>query len=334
LVSKCQDQLDPRGLTTIINNTSLFYNFTYPFVSVPCTVTTNNVYLNRLASYYSINISINNLGSAYIPNNTDPINGIGSWYIENIFAGSYDGKNVIPINTFSMAQRPVILFIQNIGGVPINIVFASNDSPTSLNYFSFGVPPNATPSSYTLDPLSILVLQVIFTSNNVIRFYNNFIDVLNYNQLFRTFDQALTFGYYQDTATLSSATIGSSDIPNILEVVAPSIIHLKDIIPYFCENNILFLGSNLELIVDGTGLPDNAVLLLLLLVFPGSSSKIVLKNLVGIKNYLGQSVPTQLLSSQVWFMLIKGRTVTAYDKHCEALEYKKVKPTNIGLELL
>ena len=326
--------IGPSGLTTISNTTSPFYNFTYPFVAVPCTVTTNNVYLNRLASYYSISISINNLGSAYIPSSSDPVNGIGTWHIDNIFAGSYDGKNVAPINTFSIAQRPVMFFIQNIGGVPINILFTSNDSPTSLNYLSFGVPPNATPSSYTLNPLSILVLQVVFTSNNIIRFYNNFIDVLNYNQLFRTFDQALTFGYYQDSATLSSATIGSSTIPNILEVVAPSIIHLKDIVPYFCENNILFLGSNLELIVDGTGLPDTAVLLLLLLVFPGSSSKLVLKNLVGIKNYLGQPVPTQLLPFQVWFMLIKGRTVTAYDKHHEALEYKEVKPTNIGLELL
>lgn len=335
----------PSGLTYIDNVITYPSNLSLPFKAIGATIGKNTIYLNSPSSYYSISLSLNNLGDAYIPNAADPVNGIGSWNVNNILAGTPSDTSVAD-NIFGLSQRPVMFFIQNVGAVPIQINFNTNDGPEGLVYFSFGVPPNQTPSSFILQPMDILIFQAVFTSNNVIRLYNSFLDSLDYNQMFRTLDQALSFGYYEDTSTLSSSLIGSGTFFNILEAVntgepgttASYQIILSEIVPYFSENNILIEAINgpITLLIDGTGIPSNTVIMLLLLT-PNANydATITYKNLVGIKNYLGTLPPDTVIPNQVWYILIKGTTVTGYDKRYVNFDnLPKIVASNIGLHPL
>lgn len=323
------------GLTYIRNTISFPFNFLLPFAATSCTIGKNTIYLNGPSSYYAIDVSINSLGDAYIPNQDNHVNGIGSWDVNNILAGTPGNSPGSMINVFDMSQRPVMFFIQNIGGVPIQVNFAIDNSNQSLAYLSFGAPPNQTPSSFILQPLDILIFQTVFTSNNVVRFYNSFLDSLNYKQLFRTFDQALAQGYYSDTNTLANSTVGTTSIPNLIAVIASSQLILSETYQYFSENNIIFFSMNqpLELVIDGTDLPSNAVFLLLLATpFNYYSSLVTLKNLVGSRNYNGELPPKQLSPNQIWYFLVKGTTVMAYDQpHVNFSKEAKYEATNIGL---
>lgn len=317
----------PNGLNIVVNSPTTPFTFTSPFVVVPCTVDKNTIYLNQKGSYYAITVSQFALGDAYIPPTLPNLP--GNWDIHNVFAGQR-GPNGELTNVFDLSQRPAFLFIQNVGATPIQVNF-SDQHPDSLVYFSFGVPPNQTPSKFLLEPLSILIFQVIFTSNNVVRLYNSFLDVLNFNQLVRTLDQGLELHYYQATATFSSSTVGPGSFLNILALVVPSRIILTEIAPFFCENNIIVLNPNLLLHIHGEGLQDNDVLILVIIAAQGTSVSITLFDLVPILNYKGQSVPTLIEEFQVWYFLIKGRTVTAYDQRHGITDFNGLNPTNIGL---
>jgi hypothetical protein len=317
----------PNGPNRVVNSPQIPRIFTEPFVAIPCTVDKNDIYLNQMGSYYAISISQYALGNAYVP----PIlpGEPGSWDIHNIFAGKL-GQNGEVEDIFNLSQRPVIFFIQNVGALPIQVNFSDNHS-NSLVYFSFGVPPNETPSSFLMEPLSILVFQAIFTTNNIVRIYNSFMDNLDYNQLFRTFDQALTFGYLDISATISSATVGPSSFINILGVSTPSRLVLTDIAPYFCENNLVILSPDLVLLIDGRGISKDSIFLLLIVSALGASTEFQLEGLVPIKNYKGQPVPTNIGSFEAWYIVIKGTTVTAYDKHHYEFDPSDLKTTGIGL---
>jgi len=272
---------------------------------IAATVTPNGVYLNAPSTYYSINISIDALGSSYIPDPNDPYNEAGTWNITNIFAGTVPLNGIVPTNTFSLSQQFVTFFIQNVGGVPINVVFASNDLRTSYSYFSFGVPPNQTPDSYTLDPLSILIIQTIFTSNNVIRFYNSYVDALNFNQLYRILDQGNKVGYY-DTTTVVGAVPVSKDITTSTNTT----LSLATIVKQFCQIHVT-VEAPISLVFDGTDLPGDAVSLII--VSTNSPVSLSLVELVGIDNYKGHPVPSNLPANTTWFFVVVSTRVSAYD---------------------
>jgi len=315
------------GLNKIVNTPQIPRVYTSPFTAIPCTVYENDIYLNEEGSYYAITVSQFALGNAYIP----PIlpGEPGSWDIHNIFAGKR-GSDGSVTDIFDLSQRPVYFFIQNVGAIPVRVNFSDNH-PNSLMYFSFGVPPNQTPSSFLMDPLSLLVFQTVLTTNNIVRIYNSFIDAIDYTQLFRTFDQALSFGYLDVQSTLSSSTVGPGSFLNILPVVGNSVLPLVNIISYFAINNLIITASGIELIVDGTDLPKNSVFLLLILATPFGSCTLTLKELVPINNYQGVSVPTTILPFSVWYIVIKGRTVTAYDKKHNITDFSSIKYTGFGL---
>lgn len=275
------------------------------FRPIAATVTPNGIYLNAPSTYYTIDISIDALGSSYIPDPNDPYNEAGSWNITNIFAGTEPSNGIVPTSTFSLSQQLVTFYIQNVGGVPINVVFASNDIRGSYSYFSFGVPPSQTPDSYTLDPLSILIVQTVFTSNNVIRFYNSFVDALNFNQLYRIFDQANKVGYY-DTTTVVGAVPVSKKIVTSSNTTLP----LATIVKEFCQIDVT-TEAPMSLAFDGTDLPGDAVALII--VNANSAVSVSLVELVGIDNYKGHSVPSHLPANTTWFFVVDSTRVSAYD---------------------
>lgn len=315
------------GLNKIVNTPQIPRVYTSPFVAIPCTVYENDIFLNEEGSYYAITVSQFALGNAYIP----PVlpGEPGSWDIHNIFAGKR-GSDGSVTDIFDLSQRPVYFFIQNVGAIPVRVNFSDNH-PNSLMYFSFGVPPNQTPSSFLMDPLSLLVFQTVLTTNNIVRIYNSFIDEIDYTQLFRTFDQALLFGYLDVQSTLSSSTVGPGSFLNILPVVGNSILPLVNIIPYFALNNLIVTASGIELIIDGTDLPKDSVFLILILSTPFGQCTLTLKELVPINNYQGGQPPTVIQPLSSWYIVIKGRTVTAYDKKHNITDFSSIKYTGFGL---
>jgi len=272
-----------------------------PFIPINCAVRPDGIYLLVPSSWYTINISPSFLGSAYQPNTTDPINEPGIWNIENIYAAIPSPTG--PTEIFDMSQQPVTFFIQNVSGVPIKIVFNSNDSNNAVVYFSFGTTPNKTPSSYLLQPLSILIFQTIFTSNNAIRIYNSFLDALKFDQLYRITDRANKAGYYQtETSSIYDPII------NIGTISTATTLPLASMVMYLAQNKYTVEA---DIVLDGTGLPADAVALLMLDVV--TDATLTLKELVGIKNYHNQPVPTQLLKGRTYFIVVKSTRVTCYD---------------------
>lgn len=277
-----------------------------PFTPINCTIAPEGIYLNAASSYYTINISPTLLGSAYTPNPYS-INEPGTWDILSIFAAQKEGDTTVPTTYFDMSQQPVTFFIQNISGLPINITFQSNDSNSSLVYFSFGTSPNQTPSSYLLQPLSLLIFETIFTSNNAIRIYNSFLDAIDYNQLYRILDRASKNNYFQQPSNsqgshvINTATL-TSDTTLLLATMARSY-----------GQNIYDISGQVTLTIDGTGLPADAVNLYQINIPVGAQVNLVLINLVTSKNYQGKLVPSVLQGGSTWFLVINDVTVTGYD---------------------
>ena len=267
-----------------------------------CTIGTRAIYLNDRSSYYTINISPHILGNEYIPDPNDPYNEPGSWSIRNIFAGKKPASGVVPTTTFSLSQQLITFYIQNVGSVPISVNFLSDVSSDSYVYFSFGTGPNATPSSYLMDPLSILAIQTVFTSNNVIRFYNSFLDALNPNQLTRILDQAFKNGYYDNGKELVGQARTVSDVVTSADYT----LKLKD--NHYAQTRITTSGS-VTITVDGTDLPGDATALFT--ITSKDTTNIALVNLVGTPNYLDQPFPSSITGT--WFFAVTSTRVAAYD---------------------
>ena len=272
-----------------------------PFVPINCAVRPDGIYLIAPSSWYTINISPSFLGSAYQPNTTDPLNEPGTWKIESIFAAIPSSTG--PTGIFDMSQQPVTFFIQNVSGVPIKVVFNSNDASNAIVYFSFGASPNKTPSSYLLQPLSILIFQTVFTSNNAIRFYNSFLDALKFDQLYRIADRADQAGYYvTETSSVYDPAI------NVGTISVSTTLPLASMVTNLAQNNYIVEA---DIVLDGTGLPADAVALLIL--YLNRNVTLTLKELVGINNYHNHPVPTQLLKGRTYFIVVRSRRVTCYD---------------------
>jgi hypothetical protein len=283
------------------------------FAPVACTIANGDIYLNVPSSYYTINISLSSLGSNYTPDPNDPYNEPGTWSIRNIFAGPVPSSGTVPTTIFSLGQQPVTFYIQNVGAVPINVVFLTNNSPNAYTYFSFGVPPNETPSTYLLNPLSILIIQTVFTSNNVIRFYNSFLDSINYDHLARILDQANKVGYYDS----SGNTIVGPDFEENLTITSDYTLSLATTGQNTTQYLIDISGATLTL--DGTDIPGDSSYLIL--INTKNQSNLSLVNLVGTPNYLGQPVPTTLEANVSYFVVIDSTRVVAYDYASSTTHY-------------
>ena len=283
-----------------------FVSFTNPLVPAAVTIFNGAIYLDQPSSYYVIPFSPSILGSSYQPSEI-PSNP-GTWFISTIFSA------VVPVNyspdfpaqnPFDLSQLPVTLFFQNVGGVPISLIFGNNDSRTNVTYFSFGTGPSATPSTYLVPPLGILVIETIFTSFNVIRFYNSFLDSLNPNRYYRIADRASKIGYF------SAAPSGPRKLTslNTLTITSDYTFSVADATNHFSQNVIKTQG-NLTLTIDGTDAPPLGETLIL--VQPSEPINLSLVNLVNSRNYQGKFIPS-VLDPVDQFFVITGNRIVLYD---------------------
>jgi len=271
-----------------------------PFIPIGATIRPGAIYLNFQSSYYTMNISVDLLGQAYQPQVIGP----GIWTVNSIFAGSPPPSGTVPSTYFNMSQKPVTFFVQNVGGVPIQLVFGSNDSDTSIVYLSFGTSPNQTPSSYLLQPLSILIIQAVFTSNNAVRFYNSFLDAINYNQLYRILDRAVKNNYFLPPRFKNSDTLATGTL------YTDTTFDLVTTANKLAQNQYV-IGAPITITLNGKGLAPGSVNLFIFIV--NQTSTLVLEDLVGIRNYKGVSVPSTLNAGSTVLVVVDDRTVTAYD---------------------
>lgn len=275
------------------------------FNPIAATLANGAIYLNVPSNYYTIDISPALLGDQYLPDPNDPYNEPGSWSITNIFAGPAPSSGLVPTTTFSLGQAPVTFYIQNVGATPIEVIFDTNIVPDTYTYFSFGVPPNETPSSYLMDPLSILIIQTVFTSNNIVRFYNSFLDSLNYDHLGRILDQAKKVGYYDATGNTIVGPVNESTLTLTSDYTLP----LASQGLSYTQYNITISGATLTL--DGTDIAGDSNYLIVVNV--QNQSNLALVNLVGTTNYQGQGVPSTLLANRSYFIVVDNTRVVAYD---------------------
>jgi len=283
-----------------------FVSFTNPLVPAAVTIFNGAIYLDQPSSYYVIPFSPSILGSSYQPSEI-PSNP-GTWFISTIFSAAVP-VNYSPDfpaqNPFDLSQLPVTLFFQNVGGVPINVIFGNNDSRTNVTYFSFGTGPSATPSTYLVPPLGILVIETIFTGLNVIRFYNSFLDSLNPNRYYRIADRASKAGYF------SAAPSGPRKLTslNTLTVTSDYTFSVLDATNHYSQNVIKAQGS-LTLTIDGTNAPPLGETSIL--VQPSEPINVSLVNLVNSRNFQGKLVPS-VLDPVDQFFVITGNRIVLYD---------------------
>lgn len=286
-----------------------------PFIPIGATIYPTAIYLNAPSSYYTIDISRGILGPAYQPKPFGP----GEWLINSIFVGPPPTSGIVPKFYYDMSQQPVTFFFQNVGNVPIKMIFGSNDSDTSIIYLSFGTSPNQTPSSYVLQPLSTLIIQAIFTSNNAIRFYNSFLDALNYNHLYRILDRAVKSNYLvAPSAPPSHVTINQLYVDTTFKLADLDL-----------AQNEYTIERPITITLDGEGIPVGSINLFVFAV--RQTSTLILKDLVGIANFKGVGVPQLMNAGSSWLIVIDYHRVTAYDPssvHLHKLTYTNVKSTN------
>jgi hypothetical protein len=281
-------------------------SFTNPLTPVSAEVFNGAVYLNQASSFYVISFSPEILDMFYIPPSIPSVP--GTWYVGTIFSapapadGSfYPGAP----SSFDLSQLPVTLFFQNVGGVPINVIFGSNGLIGDVTYLSYGTGPSATPSAYVIPPLGILVIEAIFTGLNVIRFYNSFLDSLNPNRYYRIVDRASKAGYF------SPAPIGPSSLTNYstLTITSDYTFSVLDATNHYSQNVIKTQGS-LTLTIDGTNAPPLGETSIL--VQPSEPINVSLVNLVNSRNFQGKLVPS-VLDPVDQFFVITGNRIVLYD---------------------
>lgn len=292
-----------------------------PFIPIGAAIRPEAIYLNAPSSFYTINVSVEILGDAYVP---QPI-GPGQWRVKSIFVGKPPAEGVVPDTYYNMNHEPVTFFFQNVGGLPIELVFDTNDTPDSVVYLSFGTSPNQTPSSYLLHPLSILIIQAVFTSNNAIRFYNSFLDAINYEQLYRILDRSIKRNYFPPP------TFNVDETVNELAVYEDIVFELSTTAKSLAQTSAS-LENSVTVTIDGTGLPKGSVNLFIFRV--KKTSNLVLKGLVGTRNYKGEGVPTVMNSGIDLFVVVDDVRVVAYDNALSTLKYPAttVHATNKELE--
>lgn len=290
-----------------------YQGFTLPFAPVKLHIIGSNLYLGQPSSYYAINMSVESLGSSYVPDPTDPYNQPGSWSINTIFAGSPPPTGTLPLTMFPVSQLPVTFYFQNVGGLPIRLNFGSDDSRSNVTYLSFGSGPNASPSSYLVQPLGILVIEAIFTSNNAIRIYNSFLDALNPNRFYRILNRSVGRGYFSPLIATKGALAASTRLTlhsdytfNVLKA------------SHTLSQTDITVTAPITVTLDGTGASSTTEVLLV--IRPSVPIKLVLVNLVGARNYKGQSVPSVLPASNQ-FVVITGTRVVIYDQGLESISY-------------
>jgi len=290
--------------------------FTLPFAPVKLHIIGSNLYLGQPSSYYVINMSVESLGSSYVPDPNDPYNQPGSWSINTIFAGPPPLSGTLPERVFQLSQLPVTFYFQNVGGLPIRLNFGSDDSRSNVTYLSFGSGPNAAPSSYLVKPLGILVIEAIFTSNNAIRIYNSFLDSLNPNRFYRILNRAVERGYFSQLTQVKGALANS----NILTIDTDYTFNVLKASHTFSQTEMK-VTAPITLTLDGTGV--SSVTEVLLVIKPAVPIRLVLVNLVGAKNYKGQPVPSTLPASNQ-FVVITGTRVVIYDQGTVSISYNSV----------
>jgi hypothetical protein len=290
--------------------------FTLPFAPVKLHIIGSNLYLGKPSSYYVINMSVESLGSSYVPDPNDPYNQPGSWSINTIFAGPPPVSGTLPKRVFQLSQLPVTFYFQNVGGLPIRLNFGSDDSRSNVTYLSFGSGPNAAPSSYLVEPLGILVIEAIFTSNNAIRIYNSFLDTLNPNRFYRILNRAVERGYFSRLIKVKGALANS----NILTIDTDYTFNVLKASHTFSQTEMK-VTAPITLTLDGTGVSSIAEVLLV--IRPAFPIELVLVNLIGAKNYKGQPVPSTLPASNQ-FVVITGTRVVIYDQGSVSISYNSV----------
>jgi hypothetical protein len=280
-----------------------YVSFTNPLIPTGVRISVGSLWLTHPSSYYVIPVSIEHLGDAYTPSGLPSVP--GSWYIKTIYAAPKPVHTDFPTEVFDMSQLPVTLFFQNVGGVPIQIHFGNDDSRTNVTYFSFGVSPNITPSSYLLPPLGILVIEAIFTNLNVIRFYNSFLDSLNPNKFFRIADQASKVGYFSPQVKAPPLL----NYTNRFVLDTDTTLSIGTLVNSYSQN-LVETTAELTLTIDGTGAPPLGETLIL--IRPQAPVQLRLVNLVNSRNYKGETIPSTLEPVDL-FLVVTGTRAVAYD---------------------
>lgn len=289
-------------------------------------VSGNNVYLNRPADEYIINISPLILGSALNSSASPP-----SWNLVNILAGSQPSSGVVPTDIFSIYQKPVKLVIQNVSGVSITVSLVN--SPGNLTFFVFGEATNTNTVSYTIPGLSYLIIDSVFTNNLFIRFTNIYLDGnLDYVQVIDTMSSAANAGYEPaNDAGMTSAeeTLLGYILENSDTTVATSYDSstLNGALTINVANQETNTGlvlmridtSNFNLTLDGSGIPSGSlgqssgVMIMAIDVSSSGSGNLYTVALTNQSSGNFSNNPVTLVAGESYFIAVVGSNVYILD---------------------
>jgi hypothetical protein len=263
---------------------------------IQATIQRDTIYLNKKVGQYLLNISPAIVGT--------------EWTIHNILAGTAPSTGIVPDNIFPMFQDPATLFIQNVSGVPISVVFDNSD--TDLTYFAF----SGDTLSYSVQPLGILIVYLLFTSNSIIHtiyIYND--SSLDYRRMSHVMNNVLAAGYVP--------TLPPGISTPLLEIEKGEVTRIDISTSYTLDvaamekstafNAIRLTANGIDLTIDGGDANPDGVLILMILVETGASGTLYT---VGLTNdsappYNTPSIP--LVADKAYFVTILGSNVTVID---------------------